>query len=239
VQVGTEPNDCRLWEVWEAAVACMHAHVLPPRAQLCAQPLASFCSRLASSRRVPGPRLSPALSHCLLPARSRLRLRVCSADRRVNIWDMSKIGLEQDPEDAEDGPPELLFIHGGHTDKIADFAWNAHDDWVVARCAARRSVFSRSPTPYATATLRSVLVPFSASRLALCARQTAADLQNRLPSFPHLVPVLLVLLVFVAGCACAPARLCSVADDNVLQIWQMAENIHTDDDNEPAATDLE
>ena len=29
----------------------------------------------------------------------------------------SKIGEEQSPEDAEDGPPELLFIHGGHTAK--------------------------------------------------------------------------------------------------------------------------
>src|SRR4051812_40621210 len=33
-------------------------------------------------------------------------------DRRLNIWDLSKIGEEQTPEDAEDGPPELLFIHG-------------------------------------------------------------------------------------------------------------------------------
>lgn len=37
---------------------------------------------------------------------------------RINIWDLSKIGEEQAPEDAEDGPPELLFIHGGHTDKV-------------------------------------------------------------------------------------------------------------------------
>uniref|UniRef100_A0A2K5N4M8 Histone-binding protein RBBP4-like N-terminal domain-containing protein n=1 Tax=Cercocebus atys TaxID=9531 RepID=A0A2K5N4M8_CERAT len=28
---------------------------------------------------------------------------------------LSKIGEEQSPEDAGDGPPELLFIHGGHT----------------------------------------------------------------------------------------------------------------------------
>ena len=41
----------------------------------------------------------------------------------------------QSPEDAEDGPPELLFIHGGHTSKISDFAWNPSDDWVVASVA--------------------------------------------------------------------------------------------------------
>lgn len=35
------------------------------------------------------------------------------------MWDLSKIGEEQSPEDAEDGPPELLFIHGGHTAKIS------------------------------------------------------------------------------------------------------------------------
>jgi hypothetical protein len=28
-------------------------------------------------------------------------------------------GEEQTAEDAEDGPPELLFIHGGHTAKIS------------------------------------------------------------------------------------------------------------------------
>ena len=30
------------------------------------------------------------------------------SDRRVNIWDLGRIGAEQTPEDAEDGPPELL-----------------------------------------------------------------------------------------------------------------------------------
>lgn len=72
------------------------------------------------------------------------------------IWDLTRIGDEQDPEDAEDGPPELMFLHAGHTDKIADFAWNGNDDWVIA----------------------------------------------------------------------------SVADDNVLQVWQVAENIREDDDEE-------
>ena len=29
-------------------------------------------------------------------------------DRRLHVWDLSKIGEEQSPEDAEDGPPELV-----------------------------------------------------------------------------------------------------------------------------------
>ena len=50
-------------------------------------------------------------------------------DRRLHVWDLSKIGEEQSTEDAEDGPPELLFIHGGHTAKISDFSWNPNDPW--------------------------------------------------------------------------------------------------------------
>lgn len=80
----------------------------------------------------------------------------CSADRRMHIWDISKIGDEQTVEDAEDGPPELLFIHGGHTAKVSDFSWNPNDPWIVA----------------------------------------------------------------------------SVAEDNVLQIWQMAENIYNDEEDQ-------
>jgi len=58
-----------------------------------------------------------------------------SADRRVCIWDMTRIGAEQEPEDAEDGPPELLFLHGGHTDKVVDLSWNPNDKWVLATVA--------------------------------------------------------------------------------------------------------
>lgn len=66
-----------------------------------------------------------------------------------------RINEEQTAEDAEDGPPELLFIHGGHTSKVSDFSWNPCDDWVVS----------------------------------------------------------------------------SVSEDNILQIWQMAENIYHDEDH--------
>lgn len=59
----------------------------------------------------------------------------CSADRRVHIWDLSKIGEEQDAEDEEDGPPELLFVHGGHTAKVSDFSWNQKEHWFIASVA--------------------------------------------------------------------------------------------------------
>jgi len=58
-----------------------------------------------------------------------------SYDRRVMFWDLNKIGEEQSPEESEDGPPELLFIHGGHTNKISDFSWNMNDPWVVCSAA--------------------------------------------------------------------------------------------------------
>jgi histone-binding protein RBBP4 len=56
----------------------------------------------------------------------------CSSDRRVAVWDLSRIGMEQTAEDAEDGPPELLFLHGGHTSKVNDFSWNPNDEWAIA-----------------------------------------------------------------------------------------------------------
>lgn len=59
----------------------------------------------------------------------------CSSDRRLIIWDMSLIGNEQSDEDAQDGPPELLFVHGGHTAKVSDFSWNATDPWTIASVA--------------------------------------------------------------------------------------------------------
>ncbi|CEQ42943.1 SPOSA6832_04816 [Sporobolomyces salmonicolor] len=58
-----------------------------------------------------------------------------SGDRRINLWDVSKIGLEQTPEDAEDGPPELMFVHGGHTSRPTDLAWSPNEDWTLSTVA--------------------------------------------------------------------------------------------------------
>eukprot|EP01118_Nematostelium_gracile_P018389 TRINITY_DN8153_c0_g1_i1.p1 TRINITY_DN8153_c0_g1~~TRINITY_DN8153_c0_g1_i1.p1 ORF type:complete len:426 (+),score=104.75 TRINITY_DN8153_c0_g1_i1:131-1279(+) len=85
------------------------------------------------------------------------------SDRRLHVWDLSRIGEQQHADDALDGPPELLFIHGGHTNKISDFSWNPTEPWVIA----------------------------------------------------------------------------SVAEDNIIQIWQMAENIYNDEGEEYQEADLE
>lgn len=55
-----------------------------------------------------------------------------AADKRVMIWDINRIGDEQSEEDADDGPPELLFVHGGHTDKISELSWNPSEKWAIA-----------------------------------------------------------------------------------------------------------
>lgn len=56
----------------------------------------------------------------------------CGQDRRLLIWDLSRIGKELSSEELIDGPPELLFIHGGHTSKISDFSFNLNDPWIIA-----------------------------------------------------------------------------------------------------------
>ena len=58
-----------------------------------------------------------------------------SEDRRIIFWDLSRAGMEQTPEDAEDGPPEMLFMHGGHTNRVSDFTWNLNDPWVMCSAA--------------------------------------------------------------------------------------------------------
>jgi histone-binding protein RBBP4 len=63
-------------------------------------------------------------------------------DRRLMVWDINRVGDEQlEIElDAEDGPPELLFSHGGHKAKISDFAWNKDEPWVISSVAEDNSL---------------------------------------------------------------------------------------------------
>lgn len=58
-----------------------------------------------------------------------------SQDRRVIIWDLSKIGEEQVQEDAEDGCPEILMMHAGHTGAVSDISWCPFMDWTLASVA--------------------------------------------------------------------------------------------------------
>ncbi|KAF2673301.1 WD40 repeat-like protein [Microthyrium microscopicum] len=58
-----------------------------------------------------------------------------SDDRRINIWNFLKMGEEQTPDEAEDGPPELIFKHGGFTQRICDLSWNPNLEWTIAATA--------------------------------------------------------------------------------------------------------
>ena len=53
-------------------------------------------------------------------------------DRRVVLWDLSRIGGELTSEEASDGPPELVFIHCGHTGRVTDFSPNSNDQHTIA-----------------------------------------------------------------------------------------------------------
>ncbi|KAJ1610548.1 putative histone deacetylase subunit [Cryptosporidium canis] len=49
-------------------------------------------------------------------------LASASSDSTVSIWDLSRIGMEQRPDEAEDGVPELIFTHSGHTSPVIDLS---------------------------------------------------------------------------------------------------------------------
>ncbi|XP_027201095.2 histone-binding protein RBBP4-A-like [Dermatophagoides pteronyssinus] len=48
-------------------------------------------------------------------------------DRKVYLFDMDKIFDELLPQEIDNGPSSLTFIHGGHTSRICDFDWNHND----------------------------------------------------------------------------------------------------------------
>ncbi|SOV73635.1 chromatin assembly factor 1 protein WD40 domain, putative [Plasmodium sp. gorilla clade G3] len=53
-------------------------------------------------------------------------LASASNNRFINVYDLNKIGEELDAIDLSDGPSELIFSHGGHTQPVTDFNWNHH-----------------------------------------------------------------------------------------------------------------
>lgn len=62
-------------------------------------------------------------------------LASASADRRVCVWDVSRAGMVMSAEDLTEGPPELLFVHGGHTNSVTDICWNPLERWEIASVA--------------------------------------------------------------------------------------------------------
>lgn len=56
-------------------------------------------------------------------------------NKRVSLWDVTRVGMEMTEEEMLDGPPELLFLHGGHTDTVCDIAWNPMEPYEIASVA--------------------------------------------------------------------------------------------------------
>ena len=62
----------------------------------------------------------------------------CSDDRRVNVWDLSKLGDEVPPDDSED-PPELLVSPKSKISKnqnfsfFSDFLTSSFTEGIVGR----------------------------------------------------------------------------------------------------------
>jgi histone-binding protein RBBP4 len=48
------------------------------------------------------------------------------------MWDLSRIGRSQTDQEKLDGPPELIFVHGGHTSKVSDISWNLNERLMMA-----------------------------------------------------------------------------------------------------------
>lgn len=56
---------------------------------------------------------------------------------RIAIWDLCLQGVQQTEEEKATGPPELLFLHEGHSGyPIYDLSWNPQHEWMLASVAS-------------------------------------------------------------------------------------------------------
>jgi len=78
-------------------------------------------------------------------------LATAAADHRVCLWDLDRSNLKQTPEEAAEGQPELLFVHGGHTDKIAELSFRPRSEekcpWLIASVAEDNVLQVWEPNP--------------------------------------------------------------------------------------------
>ncbi|GAQ79765.1 nucleosome assembly factor [Klebsormidium nitens] len=52
-------------------------------------------------------------------------------DGLVMVWDAERAGAAQNGSGNGRQPPELMFQHAGHRDKVVDFQWNTADPWTI------------------------------------------------------------------------------------------------------------
>ncbi|CAD2106525.1 chromatin assembly factor 1 P55 subunit, putative [Plasmodium vinckei petteri] len=63
-----------------------------------------------------------------------------SSDKYIYFFDTNKIGIEQTYEDSQDGPPELIFIHGGHSSNVLDFSLNSSYSMMISSISEDNSL---------------------------------------------------------------------------------------------------
>lgn len=76
-----------------------------------------------------------------------LVLASAGTDCCVYLWNLRKVGDEQSYEDAQDGPPELIFKHIGHSQgsTLNDLAWHPRIDMLLASCDGKNTLMTWKP----------------------------------------------------------------------------------------------
>ena len=59
----------------------------------------------------------------------------CGGDKRVCVWNTKLIDQLPEANRMDEAPPELCFVHGGHTDKVLDLSWCPTRPYTIVSCA--------------------------------------------------------------------------------------------------------